>query len=409
MVRVGGHAPGVEVGLEALQRGVGGRQRRQGRIGDLLVAVGLHIGLAHEVLEEAQALLGVRRVLAHGQGDVDAGDDPGVGGGVGRGGEGAQVDVGVVGADGGDGVGAVPVHGALALGEALVAVVVAQAGLVGVAVLVSLKHLLEDGGEFGEGGPRGQVGAPGVPGGDAVGEEGAGQGGEGRRAGPVVLGRPVEGVDAPPGELVADADELVPGGGRLQARLGEDVLVVDNARAVVGEGQAVGLALPALAEGVEDGGDGGVDAVEQVGLAEVVEDAGPGQRPVVVVAIDGDQVGHVALDQAGPQGGDIAGLEVLGDDDVGVGGVEVGADPVEEVDGLALELEELEMDLAVAGRAAGEPAGGRERRRPRRGGEEGAPAQCCHGDLRASLLRWVSGSGRGSVAGSATRDYFATK
>ena len=125
----------------------------------------------------------------------------------------------------------------------VVAVVVAQARLVGVAVAVGLEHLLEHGGELGEGGPRGQVGALGVPGGDAVGEEGAGQGGEGRRAGPVVLGRPVEGVDATPGELVADADELVPGGGRLQARLGEDVLVVDDARAVVGEGEAVGLPL----------------------------------------------------------------------------------------------------------------------------------------------------------------------
>ena len=74
------------------------------------------------------------------------------------------------------------------------------------------------------------------------------------------------------------------------------------------------------------------------------------------------------------------GLEVLGDDDVGVGVVEVGADLVEEVDGLALELEELEMDLAVAERASGESAGGCERRRPRRGGEEGAPAQWCHGE-----------------------------
>ena len=39
----------------------------------------------------------------------------------------------------------------LALGEALVAVVVAQARLVGVAVAVGLEHLLEHGGELGEG------------------------------------------------------------------------------------------------------------------------------------------------------------------------------------------------------------------------------------------------------------------
>ena len=351
----------LEVRQQALQRGVVAEHAGQGRDGGLVGDVLVDDVGTHQELDQAKRLLRMLGVLGHREGDVDAGDELGLVGRVHRQGERADLELGVVVADRRDRPDALQVHRHLAGGERPVAVLVALGELVVLAVGEQLLQALGDDGVVLLEARLAVIDL--FP--EVVGRQVRGQRVPRRQRRPGVLQRDVERRDALRLEGVADGDHLVPGGRRLDAVLGEEVLVVDHAVGVVGERHAVDLTLAAGAEVGEDLHDRRVDGVEHRFLGEVVEDVGAGELGEVPAAVERHHVGDVVAYEPGADRGVGVRDVVQHDVDVGVLGLEVGDQLAEDVDGLALELEELDLRAAVVVVAA---ARRRSPRRWRRGG-----------------------------------------
>jgi hypothetical protein len=147
--------------------------------------------------------------------------------------------------------------------------------------------------------------------------------------------------------------------------LGEELLVVEHSGGVGGEGHPVDGARRARAQVPDDVHVRRVDVLERGGAGEVREDPGGGELTERRVGVEGQDVGHVLLDQAGAQGR-LGVRDVVHDHaHVRVLGLELPGEVLEVGDGLGLELEEGDRGGRVRVRgAAAQQQGAHGRRGP---------------------------------------------